>query len=345
MNSAERLHARLRGQPVDRPPNLDILMTYAAHLIGAPLSQYYLDHRVLAEANLAALEAFDLDVVQTISDPYREAADIAAASGAPDTVRFPADGLPVLARPLLADGTDLSRLVFPAPHAGRRMADRLEATRLLAERVGGQVPVLGWVEGALAEAADLRGAANLLVDLYDRPAWVGELLERCAELAISFAREQVRAGATIIGLGDALASQVAPRLYRELALPYERRIFAAVHEEGALARLHICGNTARILGDMAASGADIVDIDWMVDLSAAATACADGPAVCGNFDPVAVMLQGTPGEVRGAVAECLRRGGPRALSAAGCEIPDGTPRANLLAQRDALVAWGAGATR
>ncbi len=224
MNSTERLHARLRGHPVDRPPNLDILMTYAAHLIGAPLSQYYLDHRVLAEANLAALEALDLDVVQTISDPYREAADIAAASGAPDTVRFPADGLPVLARPLLADGTDLSRLVFPAPHAGRRMADRLEATRLLAERVGGQVPVLGWVEGALAEAADLRGAANLLVDLYDRPAWVGELLERCAELAISFAREQVRAGATIIGLGDALASQVAPRLYRELALPYERRI-------------------------------------------------------------------------------------------------------------------------
>ena len=36
MNSAERLHARLRGQPVDRPPNLDILMTFAALSVPLP---------------------------------------------------------------------------------------------------------------------------------------------------------------------------------------------------------------------------------------------------------------------------------------------------------------------
>ena len=83
-------------------------------------------------------------------------------------------------------------------------------------------------------------------------------------------------------------------MYRRFGLPYEQRIFAAVHEMGALARLHICGNTNRILADMAASGADIIDIDWMVDMRRAGEVFGDGPAVCGNFDPVAVMLQGTP---------------------------------------------------
>jgi len=241
-------------------------------------------------------------------------------------------------------------LRLPDPASGRRMADRLAATRLLAERVGGEVPVMGWVEGGLAEAADLRGVANLMMDLYDRPEWVRDLAERCTGLAVAFAVAQVRAGATIIGLGDAVASQIAPDAYRALALPLERRVFAAVHAAGALARLHICGNTTRILADMATSGADIVDVDWMVDLAAAARACdgaatpgQPGPAVCGNMDPVAVFLQGSPAEVARATTDCLRRGGPRCLSAAGCEIPDGTPDANLLAQRDALAAWQPGA--
>jgi uroporphyrinogen-III decarboxylase len=48
------------------------------------------------------------------------------------------------------------------------------------------------------------------------------------------------------------------------------------------------------------------------------------------------MLQGTPDQVEQAVADCVHWGGRRSFSAAGCEIPDGTPHANLLAQARAL---------
>ena len=64
MNSFERMRNRLKGAEVDRPPNFDIFMTFAAHHIGQPLSKYYLDHRVLVEANLAVLNDFELDIVQ-----------------------------------------------------------------------------------------------------------------------------------------------------------------------------------------------------------------------------------------------------------------------------------------
>jgi uroporphyrinogen decarboxylase len=77
----------------------------------------------------------------------------------------------------------------------------------------------------------------------------------------------------------------------------------------------------------------------MVDMRAAAQCYGrSGPAVCGNFDPVAVMLQGTPEQVRAAVHKCVRDGGSRGISAAGCEIPDGTPVENLAAQSEALSA-------
>ena len=336
MNSFERVMRRLRDEPVDRPPNFDIMMAFAAHHIGQPLERYYLDYRVLAEANLAVLRDFKLDLVQVISDPYREAADFGLQ------VEFPDDGLPLRRGPLLVDPNDLSKLRAPDPRSGRRMSDRLDAVRYLEEKVGGEVPIMGWVEGALAEANVLRGDIALLMDLYDRPEWVRELEEICVELEIAFAEAQIEEGANIIGLGDAITSQISAVMYREFALPYERRIFEAVHRMGALARLHICGNTTHLLKLMPQSGADIIDLDWMVDMRSAAEIFGrGGPAICGNFDPVGIMLQGTEEDVRRATLKALEEGGSRSISAAGCEIPDGTPHANLLAQSQALQEFGA----
>ncbi len=333
MNSYERVMHRLHGEPVDRAPNFNIFMSFAAHHIGQPLSRFYLDYHVLCEANLAVLKDFSLDIVSTMSDAYRETADWGAA------IEFPKDELPKSKVPLLQDLADIHRLTSPNPVAGRRMSDRVHAVRHYREQVGGEVPIMGWVEGALAETADLRGVSTLMTDLYDSPEQVEEVLERCTENAIDFARVQVEAGADIIGLGDAVASQVSPKMYRRFALPYEQRIFAAVRSMGALTRLHICGNISKILPLVAQTGADIIDVDWMVDLAAAREIC--GPAaVCGNQDPVAVMLQGTPETVRQAVTHALDLGGPRCFSMAGCEIPVGTPHANLLAHAQALREYG-----
>jgi MtaA/CmuA family methyltransferase len=338
MNSSQRVSARLRGEPVDRPPNFNIIMQFGPHFIGKPLSAYYQDFRVLCEANFAVQEAFDLDVLQAISDPYREAADAGLR------VTFPEDSLLLATEPLLKEPGDLARLRYPKPEDGPRMTDRLNAVRLFRER-STDVPVMGWVEGALAEAADIRGVSQTMTDLIDRPEWVREVLEMCVETEIAFAIAQIEAGADIIGLGDAIASQISPRAYREFALPYEQRIFAAVRERGAIPRLHICGNTTRILADMAQSGAAIIDLDWMVDMAKAAEIFGERAAPCGNHDPVAVMLNGRPEMVRGAVEAELRAGGTRCISMAGCEIPDGTPHENLRAHAATLRDWGNGAGR
>jgi len=330
MNSIERFRNRMKGEAVDRPPNFDIFMTFAAHYINQPLSRYYQDFRVLCEANFAVQEAFDLDILQAISDPYREAADFGLV------VNFPEDNLPLAEKPLLEELDDVRKMKRVAPENGRRMSDRVEAVRYLHEKAGGEIPVMGWVEGALAEAADIRGVSRVLTDLYDNPDWLIDLLERICETEIAFAKAQAAAGADIIGLGDAIASQVSPKMYRRFAMPYEKRIFDAIHEMGALARLHICGNTTHILNDMADTGADIIDLDWKVDFHLAAKTFGDRAVACGNFNPVAVMMQGKPEEVYEATLYCLQADPRRVISAAGCEVPDKTPVENILAQKRAL---------
>jgi MtaA/CmuA family methyltransferase len=335
MTSTERLTARMNSQPVDRIPNMSLVMQFAADQIGAPLAQYYQDYHVLCEANFKTVDLYQLDLVDAISDPYREASDFGAQ------IEFPEDNLPICTVPLLADPSDLASLPVPDPLApGSRMRDRVDAIRLFHERVGGTIPVQGWVEGALAEAADLRGVSALMYDLYDRPEWVEELLEHIVEVEIAFALAQVEAGATIIGLGDAIASQVNPRAYRQFALPYEQRIFEAVRNAGAIPRLHICGDTTRIVPDMAQSGAQIVDLDWQVDLETARAQVNEidpDICLCGNFDPVAVLYEGTQEEVTQAALHCRAVGGPNWLAQPGCEIPRNTPPENLHAFSAALV--------
>lgn len=331
MTPFERMTARLAGGPVDRPPNFDIFMTFGARRTGKPLREYFLDHRVLVDANMYVIEHFDVDIVQTLSDAYRETSDFGAE------IAFPEDDLPLSTIPFLQQPGDINRLARLSPYAGRRMSDRVEAIHLLRERVGGEYPIMGWVEGALAEAADLRGLGELMLDVSLRPDWVEDLCEICTEVAIDFARAQIEAGADIIGLGDAVASLVSPAMYRRFALPYERRIFDAVHRMGKLTRLHICGNTNKIVGDMVESGADIVDLDHMVDMESAAANFGDRISFCGNFDPVAVLLQGSPDDVYRATAHCMQIGGARAISGAGCEVPQDTPDENLRAQSRALA--------
>lgn len=126
-------------------------------------------------------------------------------------------------------------------------------------------------------------------------------------------------------------------MYREFALPYQKKIVEAVHAAGGRTKLHICGNTTAVLPYMIETGTDIVDLDWMVDLRRAKEIIGGrNTVISGNYDPVAVLLQGTPGSVRESVLACRAAVPSNYISSAGCEVPRDTPPENLLAVADAL---------
>jgi uroporphyrinogen-III decarboxylase len=122
-------------------------------------------------------------------------------------------------------------------------------------------------------------------------------------------------------------------LYREFVLPYERRLVAGIQEAGGRVRLHICGNTRRILAGMGSVGADIVDLDYLSPMTEGREAMGPGQVLLGNIDPVRVLRDGTPESVTAELGECWRAASPRYIAGAGCEVPRGTPDANLHAMR------------
>ena len=202
---------------------------------------------------------------------------------------------------------------------------------LFRERVGREKLIEGWIEGPIAEAADLRGLNNLMMDFYDDPAFVNDLFEFTLQLGLSFAEAQVAAGAELMGVGDAAASLVGPQIYQQFVWPYERRLMHGLRALGVRTRLHICGNTRPILGLMGGLDCDIVDLDSLAPLREARAAMAPGQVLLGNIDPVRVLRNGTVGEVQAEIAECHREAGDAYMVGAGCEVPRDTPVENLRA--------------
>jgi MtaA/CmuA family methyltransferase len=325
MTGKNRILAKLRGEPVDSLPLMPITMMFAADLSGVRYGDYARDYRVLADAQVAVADRFGLDYVSAISDPAREASDLGAA------VEWFDDYPPAIveSRALLDAKSKLAGLRLPDPSAPGRMRDRVEAVRLLAERTGATRIVEGWVEGPCAMSADLRGLNTLMLDFFDDPPFVEALFDFTVRMEIEVARAQVEAGATLIGVGDAAASLIGPRLYTRYVLAAEQRLIAAIRSLGAPVRLHICGNTRRIVEGMGRTGADIIDLDSPTPLGHARRAMRETQVLLGNIDPVRELRDGSPASVEAALAECYQQAGAAYICGAGCEAPRGTPHANL----------------
>lgn len=325
MTPKERIIAIINGQPYDRIAVTPIFMAWAAHFIGRTYRDFYLDGDVLVQAQLAVVEAFHIDQISVISDPWRE------ASGYGVTFDYPEQGVGKPRELFIKAPGDVKKLKSLDITASERMQQRVDSVAVMANEVGQTHSVLGWVEGPLSEYADLRGLEQSMMDLISQPELFHEAAEIITNNAIDFAVAQIRAGADMIGIGDAAASLSGPQIYESCVLPHEKRLIAAIHEAGARVKLHICGNINSIITLMAKSGADVIDVDWMVPLDQAREKVGDKVTLCGNFDPSGVLLQGTTRDVAEAAKDCIEKGGERFILMPGCEVPPNTPEENIRA--------------
>jgi MtaA/CmuA family methyltransferase len=323
----------LGGKPVDRAPCHPIIMRWAAQYAGVSYRAFCTDHRAKCEAMIRCADDFDLDWVTVMSDPYCE------ASGFGLQIEYPENDLPVDVGGHLADLAAAARLKPYRPQDEPRCVNRINEIAEFKRRVGGKSFIVGWVEGPVAEYADLRGVTAAAMDFLDDPEAVGKAMDAIVDSALEFITLQVRAGAHCIGIGDAFCSQIGPQLYRQLAFEREKRMVAHIHSLGALAKLHVCGNTHSILQGMIATGADIIDVDHLVpSMVPFAPLLEPHQVFSGKTDPVSVIQDGTSAVISADVMECRAQAGGRLIVSAGCEITPGTSQFNMRALRAAAEA-------
>ena len=327
MTGKERFIKVIKGEQTDRTPVFPLLMSFAAERYGVNYRTFASNGGVLAEAQLMMAERFPLDAVTVCSDAFRVAADLGGM------IVFPDDKPPYLAEPLIKNRNDMS--VFKQPVMTKpdsRMRDRVKAVEELTRAAGNKFMALGWVDMPFAEACSLCGLQNFMCMLYEDPELAHHILTELTRIVIEFATAQIDIGTEMIGAGDAAASLLSAELYREFAWPYEYQVVHSIHDNKAMVKLHICGNTAHLLDDMVTTGCDLFNVDHLVDLTTAAAVYTQaGKAFKGNVDPVA-LLQQSPDECAWLARTCMEKAGDRLyMLSAGCEIPAQAPDENFLA--------------
>ncbi len=332
MTGLERTLAFLKGEKTDRPPFHPIIMRWAAKYAGFKYRDFCTDYRAKCESMIRCADDFDMDWVTTLSDPYAEASAFGVQ------VEYPEDDLPKDVSGHLADLEAAKKLKPFRVMDHARPVNRIDEIREFKRRVGDRYFIVGWVEGPVAEYADLRNSTNAALDFMDDPETVGEAMEVITENALEFITLQVEAGAHCIGIGDAFCSQIGPDLYYQLAFEREKRMVNHVHKLGALAKLHICGNTHSIMPGMIKTGADIIDVDHLVpSMAEFAGLLGKGQVFSGKSNPVSVIQDGDAGLIEQSVRECHEQAGGRCIVSAGCEITPGTTLENMRAYSKAAA--------
>ena len=302
-----------------------ILMHFAARFGGATYGEFASDYKTLVDCNIRSMEYFDTDMVGLISDPYRETSAFGAK------ISFPDEAVPRCENIIVKTLQEVKQLKNPDVYKSPRTLDRIRGAELFQKELKGAVPVIGWIEGPLAEACDLAGISEFLMKIMVEPDFSNELMDKCVITAKEFAVAQLNAGCDVIGIGDAICSQIDPATYDLHVRDRHSEIISFIQEKGGRVKLHICGDITHLLPSIAGLNIDILDLDHVVDMHHARDVAGPGPILCGNINPVLIQDL-SPEEIETKVFKMVSSmKGQKYILSAGCEITVSTNPENLLA--------------
>jgi uroporphyrinogen decarboxylase len=326
MNGLERTLAFINGEKVDHPPFHPIIMRWAARYAGIKYRDFCTIPESKCMAMIQCARDFNIDWVTVMSDPWAEASAFGIE------VEYPENDLPVDKGGHFPDAPSVASLKKYNPLGNMRCMNRLKELEIFRNSTNNELFIVGWVEGPVAEYVDLRRASEAAVDFYLDPDNVHKAMDIIVEGAKDFITLQVKAGAHCIGIGDAFCSQIGPELYLQFAFSRQKELVEHIHKNGAIAKLHICGNTNSILEHMIKTGADIVDIDHLVpSMANHVDYLSSAQVFSGKSDPVSVIQDGDIAGIKKSVEQDFRTANGKCIVSAGCEITPGTSDDNMRA--------------
>jgi uroporphyrinogen decarboxylase len=114
------------------------------------------------------------------------------------------------------------------------------------------------------------------------------LLDKIVTVLEDYCRLQVQAGADVIQIFDSWVGSLALADYREYVFEASKRLVRSVQQMGVPV-IYFGVETAGLLGEMAATGADVIGLDWRQPLDEGWRAVGPGCAVQGNLDPITLF--------------------------------------------------------
>jgi uroporphyrinogen decarboxylase len=207
------------------------------------------------------------------------------------------------------DEAVVAALAVPDMNKLRYVFDAVTSIR---HALKGRVPLIGFsgspwtlacymVEGAGSD--DYRLVKSML---YARPDLMHRILAVNADAVAAYLNAQIAAGAQAVMVFDSWGGVLADGAFQTFSLAYSQRVLEAL--DHSVPAIVFTKGGGPWLEEIAASGADVVGLDWTVNLARARTRVQDRVALQGNLDPM--VLFGSEAAVRAQARRVLDDFGP-----------------------------------
>jgi [methyl-Co(III) methanol-specific corrinoid protein]:coenzyme M methyltransferase len=331
-----RLIAALKGESVDKVPVCSVTQTGIVALmdeVGAAWPEAHTNPELMAKLAIANHELSGLEAVRV---PYCLTV-LVEAMGCEINMGTKNRQPSVIAHPY---PKDLEGAAIPEDLLQRgRIPAVLEAIKIIREKVGPDVPIVGGMEGPITVASDLVSVKSFMKWSIKKTDLFEQALDLANEAAIMYANAMAEAGADVIAIADPVASPdlMSPDSFRQFLKARLEKFSSSVN---SVTVLHICGNVNGILSDMADCGFEGLSVEEKIGSAKKAKEVIGGRArFVGNVSSPFTLLPGPVDKIKAEAKQALADGVD--VLAPGCGIAPMTPRENIkamVAARDEFYA-------
>ncbi|MDQ1256365.1 MAG: Uroporphyrinogen deCOase protein [Candidatus Hydrogenedentes bacterium] len=332
-----------RAVAMERPARLPVFCCSEemdVRVCGSRYDRYNSDTREMARVQIEAIERFGYDWAWLQVDDCLEFEPLGVG------VKGGGDILPATCAYLPATDASLDALRQHGYRAEDRMRVLLDAIASVKARFGDTVCVTGRTAAPFSSVTLTFGITETMVMLFENPAFVHEACKVFEEYQTRFGLDQLEAGADAIWFGDCNASGhlISPANYREFAMEPARHVSEAYRAAGGVVFYHASEELPAMIDLQADCGFSILSVGPGIAIEQARDVVHGRVCLSGNVDPIAVLANGTPDDVRREVThvvEHVSRHGGHVMNS-GEMVPRDTPEENIhafvAAARDA---WNA----
>lgn len=286
--SSERFLQACRREAVDRVPVW--LMRQAGRYIPEyrrmrkkhSFKELSTDPRLITRVTMLPVRKLNVDAAILFSDLLTPA----ACAGFKVEYR---EGGPVVKNPVRSE-KDIEKI--ESADLEKSAAFVAQAIKSLRRKLS--VPLIGFagapftLAAYLVEGGPSKNFEKLKSMIYHNPAFVWKFFDALADLARRFLELQVDAGVQAVQIFDTWAGALPPADFGAFELPWLQSLAMYFKRKGIPVIIYVNG-VGGILDRLADSGADVISIDWRVELAEARKALGSSVGIQGNLDP-AVLL-------------------------------------------------------
>lgn len=206
---------------------------------------------------------------------------------------------PVLSPPV-RDGDSVNNLSVPEP--GKELNFVLETIKILRKELKGRVPLIGF-SGApfttatyMIEGGTSRNFLHTKKMIFQTPDIYSALMEKVTETVTAYLKAQINAGAQAVQIFDTWGGIFSPQDFKKHALHYVIKVIKNLGEWQRTERndpvpvIYFVGACSGLLDEIKTCGADVIGIDWRINLDEAIKRLGSKFSVQGNLDPCALFL-------------------------------------------------------